>query len=41
LPSQLETLEPPAADEDPVTLDIAQPPEVLVAAALSQLEATA
>ena len=40
LPSQLETLEPPTADEDPITLDIAQPPDVLVAAALTPLEAT-
>jgi gluconokinase len=41
LPSQLDALEPPTRDEDPITLDIAQPPEVLVAAALTQLEATA
>jgi gluconokinase len=41
LPSQLDALEPPTVDEDPITLDIAQPPEVLVAAALTQLEATA
>jgi gluconokinase len=41
LPSQLDALEPPTQDEHPITLDIAQPPEVLVAAALTQLEATA
>ena len=41
LPSQLDTLEPPAADEQPISLDIALPPEALVAAALVQLEAIA
>ena len=41
LPSQLDTLEPPTADEGPILLDIALPPEALVAAALAQLEAIA
>ena len=40
LPSQLDTLEPPLADENPISLDIALPPEELLAAALAQLEAT-
>lgn len=41
LPSQLDTLEPPAADEEPITLDIALPLDELVAAALIPLEALA
>ncbi len=39
LASQLEALEPPAADEHPVALDIATPAAALVAAARQQLEA--
>lgn len=38
LQSQLDTLEPPGADESAVTLDIAQPPDVLVAQARHFLE---
>ncbi len=38
LQSQLDTLEPPGADEDPIVLDIAQAPAALVAAALAQLK---
>nr|WP_299504443.1 gluconokinase [uncultured Rhizobium sp.] len=37
LDSQLQTLERPGADEAPVVLDIAQPPETLVATALHKL----
>lgn len=33
LPSQLEILEPPGADERPLALDIAEPPDALVAEA--------
>ena len=36
LQSQLADLEPPAADEQPLTLDAAQPVEVLLASALAQ-----
>ncbi len=39
LQSQLDTLEPPTADEGAVALDIASPPAALVAAALHGLEA--
>lgn len=39
LQSQLDTLEPPTADEGAVALDIMLPPAALVAAALRQLEA--
>lgn len=39
LPSQLEALEPPSADEDPIALDITAPIEAIVAAARRQLEA--
>jgi gluconokinase len=39
LPSQLVTLEPPAADEDAITFDIAAPTEAIVAAVRRQLEA--
>ncbi len=38
LESQLQTLEPPAADEGAVELDISLPPPTLVAAALQGLE---
>lgn len=37
LESQIRTLEPPAADEDPIVLDIAEPPEIIVTNALSVL----
>jgi carbohydrate kinase (thermoresistant glucokinase family) len=37
LPSQLQTLEPPEADESALTLDIAQHPDVLVRQALQAL----
>ena len=40
LDSQLQTLEPPGADENPVALDIGMPADALVAAARQQLEAT-
>ncbi len=39
LQSQLDTLEPPAADEQAVALDIGPPPEQLVKAALTALQA--
>ncbi len=39
LDSQLADLEPPAADEAPIVLDIADPPAVIVAAALTGLRA--
>jgi len=41
LDSQLATLEPPAADEAAITLDIHPPTAQVVAAALAQLRATA
>lgn len=41
LQSQLDTLEPPGADERAISLDIASPPETLVDHVLAQLEATA
>ena len=37
LQSQLDTLEPPGADEAAITIDIAPPPEHIAAAALQQL----
>jgi gluconokinase len=37
LDSQLETLEPPAADEDPLVLDIETPPDELVATIVERL----
>lgn len=40
LDSQLQTLEPPAADEQAVALDIGMPAPALVAAACQQLEAS-
>ena len=41
LDSQLATLEPPAADEAAITLDITPPTAQVVAAALARLGATA
>lgn len=41
LPSQLDTLQPPAADEPALTLDIDAAPEQLAAQALAWLQATA
>lgn len=38
LPSQLAALEPPQADEQAIVLDIAQPPEALVARACAALQ---
>jgi gluconate kinase len=38
LQSQLDTLEPPAADERAVVLDIAEPPVALAAAARRELQ---
>lgn len=38
LQSQLDTLEPPAADEQPIALDIGRPPEQLAQAALRALQ---
>jgi gluconokinase len=40
LQSQLDTLQPPEADEYPLVLDIAQPPEALVARAAQALRET-
>jgi carbohydrate kinase (thermoresistant glucokinase family) len=40
LDSQLATLEPPGADEHPISLDVTPPPEELAAAVLSALPAT-
>lgn len=39
LQSQLDTLEPPGPEEHPITLDIAEPPERLVEAAVHALNA--
>ena len=39
LESQIQTLEPPAADEDPIAIDIAETPDRIVAYALKALEA--
>jgi gluconokinase len=41
LQSQLDTLEPPGLDEDPITVDIALPPPEIVAVVRRQLEAAA
>lgn len=41
LQSQLDALEPPAADEFPITIDITLPPADIVARAVQQLKATA
>jgi len=38
LQSQLDTLEPPGADEAPITADIAQPPAAIVAGILRRLQ---
>lgn len=40
LQSQIDTLEPPQPDEHAIALDIAEPPERLVNAALQRLQAT-
>lgn len=40
LQSQLDTLEPPGADEEPITIDIAQAPDDILAEALRQLKST-
>ena len=41
LQSQLDALEPPSADESPITIDITLPPAGIVARAVQQLKATA
>lgn len=40
LPSQFEALEPPGADEHPLTVDIARTPEAIAAAVIDQLAET-
>lgn len=41
LDSQLATLEPPGADERPISLDVTPPPEALAASVIAALDATA
>ena len=41
LASQLATLEPPAADEDAISVDIGLPPDTVAATVLARLQATA
>ena len=41
LQSQLDALEPPSADESPITIDITLPPAGIVARSVQQLKATA